>query len=138
MSDHPGFSLHYPGTTMRAPTLPSQSRPLSTRSYFSSPMSLDRSAHPQQLCSMPQEYAQLDLTEDQDSGNSKTMLSEPVHPALEGFPDVHAFDNLMDRYVKELSPKKQDKALIHAARAANIKTVLLDKKTTQIESAQFR
>jgi hypothetical protein len=41
-------------------------------------------------------------------------------------------------YVDELSPKKQDKALIHAKRAANIKHVLTDKKTTQIESAQFR
>lgn len=97
MSDHSGFGLHYPGTSMRAPTLPSQSRQLSTRHYFPPPLSRDRSVHPQQLCSMPQEYAQIDHTEDQDSGNSKTMLSEPVHPALEGFPDVHAFDNLMDR-----------------------------------------
>jgi hypothetical protein len=41
-------------------------------------------------------------------------------------------------YVQDLSPKKQDKALIHARRAANIKHVLIDKKTTAIESAQFR
>ncbi|OAL37889.1 hypothetical protein AYO20_02722 [Fonsecaea nubica] len=66
------------------------------------------------------------------------MLSEPVLPPLEGYPDVHEFDELMKRYVQDLSPKKQDKALIHARRAANIKHVLIDKKTTAIESAQFR
>lgn len=38
----------------------------------------------------------------------------------------------------DLSVKKQDKALIHAARARNIKTVLIDPKDTAIESAQFR
>lgn len=41
-------------------------------------------------------------------------------------------------YVEDLSPKKQDKALIHAKRAANIRRVLIDKKTTAVESAQFR
>lgn len=34
--------------------------------------------------------------------------------------------------------KKQDKALIHARRARNIITVLMDPKDTAIESAQFR
>lgn len=41
-------------------------------------------------------------------------------------------------YVAQLSPKKQDKALINAARASNIKYVLSNKKTTTVESAQFR
>jgi hypothetical protein len=40
--------------------------------------------------------------------------------------------------VDSLSSKKQDKALIHAKRARNIKAVLIDKKTTAVESAQFR
>jgi hypothetical protein len=44
----------------------------------------------------------------------------------------------LSSYVQDLSPKKQDKALIHAKRAANIRTVLIDKKTTAVESAQFR
>ena len=34
--------------------------------------------------------------------------------------------------------KKQDKALIHAARARNIRSVLMDPKDTAVESAQFR
>ncbi|RAL07327.1 integrase zinc binding domain-containing protein [Aspergillus homomorphus CBS 101889] len=76
--------------------------------------------------------------EAQDSSNEHTMLSEPVLPPLEGFPNVREFDQLMKSYVDDLSVKKQDKALIHAKRARNIKTVLLDPKDTAIESAQFR
>lgn len=41
-------------------------------------------------------------------------------------------------YVKDLSVKKQDKALINARRARNIRTVLKDPKDTTIGSAQFR
>ena len=92
--------------------------------------------------------------ESQESVNEDTMLSEPIEPPLEGYPDVKEFDHLLNqyathdllaapfadmaRYVKGLSHKKQDKALIGARRARNIRTVLLDKKTTSVESAQFR
>lgn len=41
-------------------------------------------------------------------------------------------------YVEDLSIKKQDKALIYAKRARNIRTVLIDPKDTAVESAQFR
>ncbi|CEJ62075.1 hypothetical protein PMG11_10587 [Penicillium brasilianum] len=76
--------------------------------------------------------------ESQESRNEGTMLSEPVVPALDGFPDVKEFDQLMQSYVDDLSVKKQDKALIHAKRARNIQTVLRDPKDTAVESAQFR
>ncbi|PYH98344.1 hypothetical protein BO71DRAFT_416312 [Aspergillus ellipticus CBS 707.79] len=76
--------------------------------------------------------------ESQDSQNENTMLSEAVNPPLDGFPNVREFDQLMKSYVDDLSIKKQDKALIHAKRARNIKTVLMDPKDTAIESAQFR
>lgn len=46
--------------------------------------------------------------------------------------------HLMNSYVDDLSVKKQDKALIHAGRARNIRTVLMDPKDTAVESAQFR
>lgn len=36
--------------------------------------------------------------ESQDSFNQDSMLSEPMTPPLEGYPDVHAFDDLMKRY----------------------------------------
>ncbi|PWY79533.1 hypothetical protein BO70DRAFT_316065 [Aspergillus heteromorphus CBS 117.55] len=76
--------------------------------------------------------------ESQESHNESTMLSEAVIPPLDGFPNVREFDQLMKSYVDDLSIKKQDKALIHARRARNIKTVLMDPKDTAIESAQFR
>ncbi|KAI2448397.1 hypothetical protein LOY97_006829, partial [Ophidiomyces ophidiicola] len=76
--------------------------------------------------------------ESQESFNEHSMLSEPVMPPLDGFPDVREFDQLMKSYVDDLSVKKQDKALIHSRRARNIRTVLLDPKDTAIESAQFR
>ena len=41
-------------------------------------------------------YSLID-TEDQDSVNKDTMLSEPVSPVLEGYPDVNEFDVLMAR-----------------------------------------
>ncbi|KAG0157959.1 hypothetical protein PDIDSM_5471 [Penicillium digitatum] len=76
--------------------------------------------------------------ETQESHNETTLLSEAVVPALSGFPDVKEFDQLMQNYVKDLSIKKQDKALIYAKRARNIRTVLIDPKDTAVESAQFR
>ncbi|KAL1978800.1 hypothetical protein VTN31DRAFT_1659 [Thermomyces dupontii] len=76
--------------------------------------------------------------ESQESYNEDTALSEPISPPLEGFPNVHDFDLLIKSYVNDLSSKKQDKALISAKRARNIRTVLLDPKGTAVESAQFR
>lgn len=94
--------------------------------------------------------------ESQESRNEATLLSEAVVPPLSGFPDVKEFDQLMQKwvlcdmsllclklidsssYVEDLSIKKQDKALIYAKRARNIRTVLIDPKDTAVESAQFR
>lgn len=99
--------------------------------------------------------------ESQSSCNEDTRSSEPVVPPLDGFPDVNEFDQLVRRYkschiyyhlgnfytladyvygsyVDDLSVKKQDKALIHARRARNIRAVLMDPKDTAVESAQFR
>ncbi|OCT45644.1 hypothetical protein CLCR_01528 [Cladophialophora carrionii] len=131
-----GHQLQYSlANTRIPPTLPSQSRPYP--SHYVSSSTHRASSHHQRLAS-PRDYSSMDGTECQDSPNQDTMLSEPVVPPLDGYPDVHEFDELMKRYVQDLSPKKQDKALIHARRAANIKHVLIDKKTTSIESAQFR
>ncbi|CRG83237.1 hypothetical protein PISL3812_00588 [Talaromyces islandicus] len=76
--------------------------------------------------------------ENQESFNEDSMLSEPVCPPLDGFPNVEEFDDLMKSYVNDLSIKKQDKALINAKRAHNIRIVLDNPKDTGIESAQFR
>lgn len=45
----------------------------------------------------PQDSYLMIETEDQDSVNRDTMLSEPVCPALEGYPDVKDFDLLIRR-----------------------------------------
>uniref|UniRef100_A0A093XPK4 Nucleolar protein 4 n=1 Tax=Talaromyces marneffei PM1 TaxID=1077442 RepID=A0A093XPK4_TALMA len=76
--------------------------------------------------------------ESQDSINEQTMSSERINPPLEGFPQVEEFDRLMESYVNELSVKKQDKALINAQRAQQIRIVLTDPKDTSVGSAQFR
>ncbi|KAJ6001769.1 hypothetical protein N7499_002368 [Penicillium canescens] len=85
----------------------------------------------------PMSLSEIEI-ESQESRNEISKLSEPVVPALDGFPDAKEFDQLMQNYVNDLSVKKQDKALIHAKRARNIRTVLIDPKDTAVESAQFR
>ena len=37
--------------------------------------------------------------ESQESANERTMLSEPVMPSLDGFPDIKEFDQLINLYV---------------------------------------
>ncbi|KAL2424434.1 hypothetical protein ABEF94_010941 [Exophiala dermatitidis] len=138
MPNGSGHHVQYPVTNNRVPTVPSQSRALPHETYYPTTSSDPRSAAHQPRLVPPRDFSQMDSTECQESPNEDTMLSEPVMPPLEGYPDVHEFDSLMKRYVQGLSPKKQDKALIHARRAANIRQVLIDKKTTSIESAQFR
>ncbi|ETN42444.1 uncharacterized protein HMPREF1541_01599 [Cyphellophora europaea CBS 101466] len=129
------YSLAPPARPYQAPA-----RTLSYPPYHGGTVPTHRSAgHPIRSAYV----ADLSLThpndiESQESVNEATMLSEPVVPALEGYPVVKEFDEVLNEYVRGLSPKKQDKALIGARRARNIRTVLMDKKTTTVESAQFR
>lgn len=76
--------------------------------------------------------------ESQHSTDQQTLSSERINSPLEGFPRVEHFDELMESYVNELSVKKQDKALISARRAQQIRAVLNDPKDTSVGSAQFR
>ncbi|KAK5191831.1 hypothetical protein LTR92_008412 [Exophiala xenobiotica] len=138
MANVSGPPIQYSVPSNRVPTLPSQSRALPQSSYYTTSSSNHRTAPHHTRLMPPRDCSHIDGTECQDSPNEDTMLSEPVLPPLEGYPNVGDFDELMKRYVQDLSPKKQDKALINARRAANIRHVLIDKKTTSIESAQFR
>ncbi|KAJ5144492.1 hypothetical protein N7476_005063, partial [Penicillium atrosanguineum] len=101
---------------------------------------LDDTRHsPQYVAQSPLRDARSETdVENQESRNESTMLSEPVVPPLDGFPDVEDFDRLMQSYIDDLSVKKQDKALIHARRAQIIRTVLINPKDTTVESARFR
>ena len=97
ISPSSGHQFQYFSPNTRVPaTLPSQSRayPMSS-SYVTS--SGHRSLSHHQRLAPPREYSSMDGTECQDSPNQETMLSEPVVPSLEGFPDVHEFDDLMKR-----------------------------------------
>ncbi|KAJ5100180.1 hypothetical protein N7456_006232 [Penicillium angulare] len=116
-------------------TIPSMSTADEMRMHHSPSQYMSQSRYMQSNRYIREALGETDV-EDQESHNE--TLSEPVVPALDGFPDVKGFDNLMKSYVSELSVKKQDKALIHAKRARNIKKVLMEPKDTATESAQFR
>ncbi|KAJ5176454.1 uncharacterized protein N7482_002331 [Penicillium canariense] len=120
-------------------TIPSMSTPEDMRLHHPPPqyMAPSRYLHSPRYLPLRDALSETDI-ESQESRNEGTMLSEAVVPALDGFPDVKEFDQLMQSYVDDLSVKKQDKALIHAKRARNIRTVLIDPKDTAVESAQFR
>ncbi|KAJ5967158.1 hypothetical protein N7501_003406 [Penicillium viridicatum] len=102
------------------------------------PQSISQSSYLQGLRYLPRDPLGETEIESQESYNEAILLSEDIVPALSGFPDVKEFDQLMQNYIEDLSKQKQDKALIHAERARNIRTVLIDPKETAVESAQFR
>jgi hypothetical protein len=94
-----GHPFHYFPTNARVPpTLPSQSRAYPVSSNYTT-TSAHRSLSQHQRLASPHEYIPMDGTECQDSPNQDTMLSEPIVPPLDGYPDVQEFDELMKRYV---------------------------------------
>jgi hypothetical protein len=104
-------SMYIPATSSMAmqyqnlpPTrcpIPQQPRIMSYAPYQSSTLPTQRQAHPHPRVSLG---AELNLNpmadiESQDSINQDTMLSEPMVPPLDGYPNVKEFDELMKRYV---------------------------------------
>lgn len=77
----------------RNATLPSQPRVFS-RGYNSSAVNAHHSTS-SMFIRPPFDYSLLQETEDQDSVNRESGHSEPIEPALEGYPNVHEFDDLM-------------------------------------------
>lgn len=77
----------------RSATLPSQPRVFS-RGYSSSTVGPHHSTSPM-FIRPPFDYSLLQETEEQDSVNRDSGQSEPIEPALEGYPDVNEFDDLM-------------------------------------------
>lgn len=84
------YSVQPPPRTV---TLPSQHR-LLTRNYSSSTVHSQPSTSPVYMRA-PFELALLQETEEQDSVNRESGMSEPIEPALEGYPNVDEFDDLM-------------------------------------------
>lgn len=75
-------------------SLGSHPRPTSHATYYPAPMQTHRTSHPHARLPLLPQVCLAD-TEDQDSSNHENMRSEPVSPPLEGYPDVHEFDELM-------------------------------------------
>ncbi|OJD15299.1 hypothetical protein AJ78_04448 [Emergomyces pasteurianus Ep9510] len=76
-----------------------------------------------------------DEVEEQISNSKNPMASDPVTPALEGFPDVKKFDKRVARFIKRLPGELGDKATISRSMAGKIgKTLLGD----TAESVEFR
>ena len=94
-----GQQYPYPLTNTRVPMLPSQSRAYPMNALYATSSTHRASSHQQRLAA-PRDYNTIDGTECQDSPNEDTMLSEPVMPPLDGYPDVHEFDELMKRRVQ--------------------------------------
>lgn len=80
----------------RSATLPSQPRIQSRSGYYGSTSQTQRLSHLSLRSNVPLDFILME-TEDQDSCNRESMLSEPIEPALSGYPKVEDFDNLMKR-----------------------------------------
>ncbi|PGG98892.1 hypothetical protein GX51_06539 [Blastomyces parvus] len=74
-----------------------------------------------------------DEVDEQISYSGNSMASDPVIPALEGFPDVEKFDQLMKRFISY-----SVKILITSNDAERIRMVLLNPEDTSMGSARFR
>ena len=85
----------YARTATRVPTIPSQNRPNLALTLFSHNATPVRKPDLPARSSRWQEVFTIPETESQDSPNSDSMLSEPVVPAVDGYPNVQEFDELM-------------------------------------------
>ncbi len=105
----PSTSMYMPTTTsmgMQYQTLPpardvlpQQPRTMSYSTCQSSTLPTQRQAPPHPRLALGTDFnlnSMADI-ESQDSFNQDTMLSEPMVPPLEGYPDVKEFDELMRR-----------------------------------------
>jgi hypothetical protein len=90
------MGLHYQQTSSHLAASLSQPRTVAQTQYLPSRPSTQRYSYANRAALRQDSYSMVD-TEDQDSVNRDTMLSEPVSPVLEGYPDVKEFDLLMRR-----------------------------------------
>lgn len=90
--------FHYSLTGRIPATLPSQSRAYPMIPQYGPSSGHRTSSQHTRLGVL--EYGPMDCTECQDSPNEATMLSEPILPPLEGYPNVHEFDELMKQCVR--------------------------------------
>jgi hypothetical protein len=96
-SDAGQLNHHYPTTQPTFAQSPPQ-HPLLSHGYQYPQQYASQSRYPHLHRSFPlHDPLREPEIESQESCNEHTMMSEPVVPALEGFPDVREFDQLMKR-----------------------------------------
>lgn len=92
LSSSSSMAYNYQPSFSRTPVVPSQPLAATTAPFYS-PTTTQR---PQMWDPKYEAYSIPD-TESQESFNENTKASEPVEPAMEGYPDVKDFDDLMKR-----------------------------------------
>lgn len=86
------MAYNYQPSFSRTPMIPSQPHAVTTAHSFS-----PQTAQRPQIRDVRYESYSIPDTESQESFNEDTRASEPVEPAMEGYPDVKEFDDLMKR-----------------------------------------
>jgi hypothetical protein len=90
------MAIHYQQNPTDLAASLSQQSTVAQPQYLTSPPSMQQYSYANRAALSRDSHSSID-TEDQDSVNRETMLSEPVSPVLEGYPDVNEFDALMTR-----------------------------------------
>ena len=91
------MALQYQQSSAHYSTTLSQQRTLAQSQYLPTRTSSNQRYCYSNRSAMGQDAYSLADTEEQTSFNENSMLSEPVVPPLEGYPDVQEFDQLMRR-----------------------------------------
>lgn len=86
---------YQPNSTNLAASL-SQRSTVAQPQYLASQSSMQQYSYANRAALSRNTYSLID-TEDQDSANRESMLSEPISPVPDGYPDVNEFDALMAR-----------------------------------------
>ena len=90
------MAIHYQQHSTNLAASLSQRSTVAQPQYLTSQSSMQQYSYANRAALSRDSYSLID-TEDQDSANRESMLSEPISPVLEGYPDVNEFDVLMAR-----------------------------------------
>jgi hypothetical protein len=95
LSDHLQMAAHYPYNTPVLTNTASHHRPLAQTAPYSFQQLPQHPLSQSPRYPISHDPYQLSDVENQESVNENTMLSEPVLPPLDGFPDIKDFDRLI-------------------------------------------
>jgi hypothetical protein len=90
------MAIQYQQNSINLAVSLSQRSTVAQPQYLASQSSMQQYTYANRAALSRNSYSLID-TEDQDSVNRESMLSEPISPVLEGYPDANEFDVLMAR-----------------------------------------